>query len=93
MMDKGKRNVEILKQAQYSPMPVEKQIAIIYCGAKGLLMSVPVDKIRQFEDDFLSQLELKNKDVLDNLKAGQLTDEVISKLESLAKELAGKYTK
>ncbi len=93
ILEKGKRNVEILKQPQYSPMPVEKQIAIIYCGTKGLLKNVPVDKIQQFEDDFLSQLELKNKDVLEMLKSGQLTDEVINKLESLAKELSGKYTK
>ncbi len=92
-LDKGKRNVEILKQAQYSPMPVEKQIAIIYCGTKGLLRNVPVDKIRQFEDDFLGQLELKNKDVLETLKEGKLTEEVINKMESLAKELAGRYTK
>jgi F-type H+-transporting ATPase subunit alpha len=93
ILEKGKRNVEILKQPQYSPMPVEKQIAIIYCGTKGLLKNVPVDKIQQFEDDFLSQLELKNKDVLETLKSGQLTDEVINKLESLAKELSGKYAK
>jgi len=92
-LDKGKRNVEILKQPQYSPMTVEKQIAIIYCGTKGLLMDVPVDKIRQFEDDFLSQLELKHKDVLDTLRAGQLNDDVTSKLESLAKELANTYKK
>jgi len=91
VLDKGKRNVEILKQAQYSPMTVEKQIAIIYCGTKGLLMDVPVDKIGQFEDDFLGQLEIKHKNVLETLRKGQLSDEVISTLESLAKELAGKY--
>jgi F-type H+-transporting ATPase subunit alpha len=83
--------VEILKQAQYSPMTVEKQIAIIYCGTKGLLMKVPIDKIGQFEDDFLAQLELKHKNVLDTLKKGQLNDDVIAKLESVAKELADKY--
>ncbi len=90
-LDKGKRNVEILKQPQYSPMTVEKQIAIIYCGTKGLLMKVPVDKIRQFEEDFLSQLEIKHKDVLDTLRAGKLSDEVTNTLESLAKDIAGKY--
>ena len=93
VLNKGRRNMEILKQPQYSPMPVEKQIAIIYCGTKGLLLDVPVNKIRQFEDDFLGQLEIKNKDVLETLKAGQLTDDVLNKLESLAKELAGKYVK
>jgi F-type H+-transporting ATPase subunit alpha len=91
VLDKGKRNVEILKQPQYSPMTVEKQIAIIYCGTKGLLMKVPVDKIRQFEDDFLGQLEIKHKDVLETLKKGQLNDDIIAKLETLAKELADKY--
>ncbi len=90
-LEKGKRNVEILKQPQYSPMTVEKQIAIIYCGTKGLLMDVPVNKIQQFEDDFLAQLELKHQDVLDTLRAGKLDDEVLGKIESLAKELADKY--
>jgi F-type H+-transporting ATPase subunit alpha len=93
VIDKGKRNVEILKQPQYSPMPVEKQIAIIFCGTRGLLMKVPVDKIQQFEDDFLGQLELKHKDVLETLRKGQLNDELLNTLESLAKELAGKYVK
>ncbi len=91
VLDKGRRNVEILKQPQYSPMPVEKQIAIIYCGTKGLLMKVPVDKIRQFEDDFLGQLEIKHKDVLNTLRSGELNDEVLNKLEALAKELVAKY--
>ncbi|MCB2220893.1 MAG: F0F1 ATP synthase subunit alpha [Bacteroidetes bacterium] len=93
VIDKGKRNVEILKQPQYSPMTVEKQIAIIFCGTRGLLMKVPVDKIQQFEDDFLGQLELKHKDVLETLRKGQLNDELLNTLESLAKELAGKYVK
>jgi F-type H+-transporting ATPase subunit alpha len=92
VLDKGKRNVEILKQPQYSPMSVEKQIAIIYCGTRGLLMKVPVDKIQQFEDDFLAQMELKHQKVLDTLASGKLDDEVLTTLESLAKELAGKYT-
>ncbi|MCF8368101.1 MAG: F0F1 ATP synthase subunit alpha [Bacteroidales bacterium] len=91
VLDKGKRNVEILKQPQYSPMDVEKQIAIIYCGTRGLLMKVPVDKISQFEEDFLHQLELKNKEVLETLKAGQLNDDILAKLEQLAKDLIAKY--
>jgi F-type H+-transporting ATPase subunit alpha len=93
VLDKGKRNVEILKQPQYSPMTVEKQIAIIYCGTKGLLMKVPVDMISQFEDDFLHQLELKHKDTLNTLREGKLTDEVLHTLETLAKDLAAKYVK
>ena len=91
VLGKGKRNVEILKQPQYSPMEVEKQIAIIYCGTKGLLMKVPVDKIRQFEDDYLGQLELKHKKVLNTLKEGVLNDEVLETLEKLAKDMVAKY--
>jgi F-type H+-transporting ATPase subunit alpha len=92
VLDKGKRNVEILKQPQYSPMPVEKQIAIIYCGTKGLLMKVPIDKVRQFEDDFLAQMELKHRKVLDTLASGQLDNEVLATLDQVARDLAGKYT-
>jgi F-type H+-transporting ATPase subunit alpha len=73
-------------------MPVEKQVAIIYCGTKGLLMKVPVDKIRQFEDDFLHQMELKHNDMLQSLRAGKLDDSVLETLEKVAKEIAGKYT-
>ena len=91
VLGKGRRNVEILKQPQYSPMEVEKQIAIIYCGTKGLLMKVPVDKVRQFEDDYLAQLELKHKQVLETLKAGVLNDEVLTTLENLAKDMVAKY--
>ena len=91
VLEKGKRNVEILKQPQYSPMPVEKQIAIIYCGTKGMLLQVPTDKIIQFQDDYLGQLELKHPNVLETLRKGQLTDEVTSTLDALTKELVAKY--
>src|ERR1700759_707327 len=76
VLDKGARNVEILKQGQYSPLRVEQQIAIIYCGTKGLLRAVPVNKVREFEADFLAILEAKHKNVLNDLKAGKLTDEI-----------------
>jgi len=91
VLEKGKRNVEILKQPQYSPMSVEKQIAIIYCGTKGLLLNVPINKIRDFEEEFLHFLELHHQDTLDTLKSGQLTDDVINVLEKTAKELSAKY--
>ena len=87
VLDKGARNVEILKQGLHSPYKVEQQIAIIYCGSKGLLSAVPVDKIKEFETQFLELLELKHKDILANLAEGKLTDEVTSALENLAKEL------
>jgi F-type H+-transporting ATPase subunit alpha len=91
VLEKGRRNVEILKQPQYSPVSVEKQIAIIYCGTKGLLQNVPINKIRDFEEEFLHFLELHHQNVLDALRAGTLTDEAIAVLEKTAKELSSKY--
>lgn len=91
VLDKGSRNVEILKQGQFSPMTVEKQIAIIYCGTKGLLREVPVNKVKSFEEEYLNQLEIRHKDVLESLKAGKLDDQITSVLEKVAKELVSKY--
>ena len=91
VIEKGKRNVEILKQAQNDPYPVENQIAIIFAGSKNLLRSVPVDKVREFEKDYLAYLDAKHRDVLDTLKAGKLTDEVTDTLTAAAKEISAKY--
>lgn len=91
VLDKGSRNVEILKQPQYSPMSVEKQIAIIYCGTKGLLQKVPVKKIHDFEIDFLHHLEDLHPDVLESLRKGVINDEIMGKLNSVAQEIAEKY--
>ncbi|MGB0977911.1 MAG: F0F1 ATP synthase subunit alpha [Croceimicrobium sp.] len=91
VINKGQRNVEILKQGVNSPLPVEKQAAIIYVGTKALLNDVPVNKIREFELEFLDYMDNKHRDVLDQLKAGKLTDEVKSTIERVAKELAAKY--
>jgi F-type H+/Na+-transporting ATPase subunit alpha len=91
VLDKGARNVEILKQGQFSPVSVEKQVAIIYVGTKGLMRQVPVNKVRQFEQEYTQQLELRHPEVLAALKAGKLDDEVTSVLEKVAKELAGNY--
>jgi F-type H+-transporting ATPase subunit alpha len=91
VLEKGKRNVEILKQGQYAPVSVEKQVAIIYLGSKGLLRKVPVEKIREFESEFLDYMDAKHRDVLDTLKAGKLTPEVTEVLEKVAADLAGKY--
>lgn len=76
VIEKGKRNVEILKQAQNDPYTVEDQVAIIYAGSKNLLRNVPVEKVKEFERDFLELLNAKHRNILDLLKAGQLTDEV-----------------
>ncbi len=93
VLNKGARNVEILKQGQYAPVPVEKQVAIIYCGTAGLLKDVPVDKIRAFEAEFLEYLELKHRDVLDSLRDGVLNNDITKALEKVAADLAQKYIK
>jgi F-type H+-transporting ATPase subunit alpha len=91
VLDKGVRNVEILKQGQYSPVSVEKQVAIIYLGTKNLMRNVPVKDIRKFETEFTDQLEARHPEVLAALKAGKFDDQITGVLETVAKDLAGKY--
>ena len=91
VIEKGKRNVEILKQGQYSPLRVEEQAAIIYCGTNGLLMDVPVNKIKEFETEFISYLHQKHQNVLDDLASGKLNDEITNTLESVVSDLTPKY--
>ncbi len=91
VLDKGARNVEILKQANASPLRVEQQIAIIYLGTKNLLRNVPVNRVKEFEKEFLDVCERKNKEQLDALKAGKFDDSITSVLEATAKELSAKY--
>ena len=91
VLDKGARNVEILKQKEGDPYPVEKQIAIIYVGTKGLMQRVPINKVKEFEKDYLTVLEAKHADVLVALKAGKYTDEITDTLTKVAKEVADKY--
>lgn len=91
IIEKGKRNVELLKQAQNDPYTVEDQIAVVYAGSKNLLRNVPIDKVKEFEKDYLEYLNAKHRDVLDTLKAGKLTDEVTNTLEKVAKDLSSKY--
>ncbi|MFI0490955.1 F0F1 ATP synthase subunit alpha [Flavobacterium sp.] len=91
VIEKGKRNVEILKQNLNDPYTVEDQTAIIYAGSKNLLRNVPVNKVKEFEKDFLEYLNNKNRATLDALKAGKLTDEITDVLESVAKEVSAKY--
>ena len=86
VIEKGRRNVEILKQAQNDPFTVEDQVAIIYAGSKNLLRKVPVEKVKAFETSFLSKLKKNNKKVLTELKAGKLTDEVLDTLNKVAEE-------
>ena len=93
VIEKGKRNVEILKQGQYSPLRVEEQAAIIYCGTNGLLMDVPVNRIKEFEQEFISFLHQKYQNILDDLAAGKLTDDITNTLQDVVKELTPKYSK
>lgn len=92
VIEKGRRNVEILKQAQNDPFTVEDQVAIIFAGSKNLLRDVPVAKVKEFERDYLEFLNAKHRGVLDTLKSGKLTDEVIETLTSVCKDLSSKYT-
>jgi F-type H+/Na+-transporting ATPase subunit alpha len=91
VIEKGKRNVEILKQNLNDPYTVENQTAIIYAGSKNLLRNVPVNKVKEFEKDYLDYLNNKNRATLDALKAGKLTDEITDVLEAAAKEVSAKY--
>ena len=91
VIEKGKRNVEILKQAQNDPFTVEDQVAIIYAGSKNLLREVPVEKVKEFERAFLELLNAKHRKVLDDLKAGKLTDKVIDTLTKVASDVAANY--
>jgi len=91
VIEKGRRNVEILKQAQNEPFKVEEQVAIIYAGSKNLLRSVPVEKVKEYEQVYLETLRNKHSDVLAMLKQGKLTDEVLDTLNEVAAQTAKQY--
>lgn len=93
VLDKGRRNVEILKQPQYSPMKVENQVAIIFCGTQNLLRKVPVNRVRDFQDTFLHHLEENHADILNQLKAGKFNDELTDVLRKVAADIASTYEK
>ncbi len=93
-IDKGKKNTVLLVQPQYAPVPVEKQIAILYCGTNGLLRQVPEDKIHEFETEFLRTLEMQYQaDVLDVLKKGVINEDVEAKIRKVAADIASQYKK
>jgi F-type H+-transporting ATPase subunit alpha len=91
ILNKGAKNVEILKQGQFAPVPIEKQIAIIFCGTMGLLKDVPINKVKSFEIEYIELLELKHRDTLDSLRDGTLNDDITKVLEKVAAEVAMKY--
>ncbi|MDR2928580.1 MAG: F0F1 ATP synthase subunit alpha [Cytophagaceae bacterium] len=91
VIDKGRKNVELLKQPQYQPMDVAKQVAIIYCGTNGLLRSVPLDKVKEFEHEYIEAMELRHKPILDRITTGELDDEITMVLKKVANELSSRY--
>jgi F-type H+-transporting ATPase subunit alpha len=91
VLDKGARNVEILKQKQFSPVSVEKQVAIIYLGTQGLLQDIPVSRIKEFEEDFLNEMDAAHKDILEELRKGNLSDAAIETIRRVAKDVQLKY--
>lgn len=93
VLDKGSRNVEILKQPQYSPLRVEEQIAIIFCGVKGLLQKVPTSRIRNFETEYIETMHNEHQDVLDTLRSGKIDDTIMQTMEAVCKEVCLKYEK
>jgi len=92
VIEKGKRNVEILKQGQYAPLRVEEQAAIIFCGTNGLLMDIPVNRIKEFEVEYISFLHQKHQNILDDLASGKLNENITSTLEKVVSELSPKYS-
>jgi len=92
VLEKGSRNVEILKQPQYSPVSVEKQVAIIHLGTSNLMRSIPVNKIREFEAAYLEYLDAKHKDTLESLRKGVIDDSVKAVLNAVCAEISKSYT-
>ena len=90
-IERGRRNLEILKQGVSSPVAVEKQVAMIFASTNGCIDKVPVNKVRQFEEEYLSKLEAEHKDVLDSLSAGKYDDNIIKVLKDVALKLAQRY--
>ena len=91
VLDKGRKNVEILKQGQYQPVKLEHMIAVIYCGTRELLRKIPLEKIKRFEADFLELLELKYRSTLDLLAEGLLTDDAEKNLQAAAAEITENF--
>ena len=92
-LDRGRKNNQLLIQPQYSPMPVGEQIAILYCGVHGLLHDVPVDQVRDCQDQFLDAMRSSHSDVISSLADGQLTDADIKAIEETMASIAGQYKK
>jgi F-type H+-transporting ATPase subunit alpha len=92
-LDRGRKNQQLLIQPQYSPMPVGEQIAILYCGVHGLMRDVPIDKIRECQNQFLDKLRSSAPEVITTLADGKIDDEVTKKIEAVMADIAGTYKK
>ncbi len=94
VIDTGRKNQQLLIQPQYSPWPVENQVAVIYCGVNGLMEDVPVESVKEFERQFVELVKAKyQKEVLDAIKGGQLTPEVEQKIRECAAEVSARFRK
>jgi len=91
VLDKGRKNVELLKQPQYQPVKVEEQVALIYCGTKGLLKDVPAEKVKEWQKEFVEQIQISQPGLLEELKKGQYNDDITAKIEKVANDVAHKY--
>ena len=90
-LDRGRKNNQLLIQPQYSPMPVGEQVAILYCGVHGLMRQVPIDKVRQCQDQFLDKLRSTAPEVIETLASGKIDDETTAKIEAVMADIAGTY--
>ncbi len=91
-IDRGRRNQEVLKQAQYAPVPVAQQVAVIYASTRGYMDKVPVNKVKQYEKEFLAVMTTQHKDVMDNIREGKLDDHTLEVLKKEAGDMAKKFT-
>jgi len=91
VLDKGRKNVELLKQRQYQPVKVEEQVALIYCGTKGLLKDIPADEVKRWKKEFIEMLEVSHPQLLEEIKSGKYTDEITDTLDVIAKDVAERF--
>lgn len=90
-LDRGRKNNQLLIQAQYSPMPVGEQVSILYCGTHGLMASVPVEKVRECQDQFLEVMRTQHQDVIDSLGSGNINDDITNIIEKVMADVAGQF--
>ncbi|MDE6646861.1 MAG: F0F1 ATP synthase subunit alpha, partial [Prevotella sp.] len=90
-LDRGRKNNQLLIQPQYSPMPVGEQVAILYCGVHGLMRDVPIEKVRECQNQFLERLRTSAPEVIETLAAGNIDDATTGKIEAVMADIAGTY--